>query len=56
MTEDLPDTTEGAEEMLRRWKVYDQEMKAIIAAAGVHQDADSWWGGRRHRRIDRPRS
>ncbi|WP_437353930.1 BrnA antitoxin family protein [Neorhizobium petrolearium] len=29
--------------MLRRWKVYDQEMKALIAAGGVHQDADGWW-------------
>lgn len=30
-------------ELLRRWQVYDAEMKALIAAGGVHQDADGWW-------------
>jgi len=28
--------------MLRRWTVYDQRMKALIAAGGLHQDADGW--------------
>lgn len=30
-------------EMLRRWQVYDREMRALIAAGGVHQDEDGWW-------------
>ncbi len=30
-------------ELFRRWQVYDAEMKALIAAGGVHQDADGWW-------------
>ena len=30
-------------EMLRRWKAYDRQMKAIIAKGGVHQDQDGWW-------------
>jgi hypothetical protein len=30
-------------EMFRRWQVYDREMRALIAAGGVHQDADGWW-------------
>jgi hypothetical protein len=29
--------------MQRRWENYDREMKAIIAAGGVHQDRDGWW-------------
>lgn len=43
VTRDLGDSEEDSAEMLRRWKVYDQEMKALIAAGGVHQDADGWW-------------
>ena len=31
------------EELVRRWKVYNSEMQLIIAAGGVHQDADGWW-------------
>jgi uncharacterized protein (DUF4415 family) len=30
-------------EMYRRWVVYDQQMKALIAKGGVHQDRDGWW-------------
>jgi hypothetical protein len=30
-------------EMFRRWQVYDREMRALIAAGGVHQDEDGWW-------------
>jgi len=30
-------------ELFRRWQIYDAEMKALIAAGGVHQDADGWW-------------
>lgn len=30
-------------EMQRRWKVYDREMRMLIAAGGVHQDGDGWW-------------
>jgi uncharacterized protein (DUF4415 family) len=43
ITKDLPDTDEGDAEMQRRWEAYDREMKAIIAAGGVHQDEDGWW-------------
>jgi len=31
------------EELLRRWEVYNSEMRALIAAGGVHQDQDGWW-------------
>lgn len=30
-------------EMQRRWETYNREMQEIIAAGGVHQDADGWW-------------
>jgi len=42
-TWDLGDTLEDADEMQRRWEAYDREMKALIAAGGVHQDEDVWW-------------
>lgn len=42
-TADLGDTPEDDAEMERRWQVYDREMKALIAAGGVHQDEDGWW-------------
>ena len=43
-THDLdPDTDEGGAEMERRWRKYDREMQALIAAGGVHQDFDGWW-------------
>ena len=43
ITRDLGDSPEDDAEMLRRWQVYDREMKALIAAGGVHQDHDGWW-------------
>lgn len=43
VTRDLGDSAEDAAEMLRRWEVYAREMQALIAAGGVHQDADGWW-------------
>jgi uncharacterized protein (DUF4415 family) len=42
-TADLGDSDEDDAEMQRRWEIYDKEMKALIAAGGVHQDADGWW-------------
>ena len=42
-TRDLGDSPEDDIEMLRRWELYNTEMQAIIAAGGVHQDADGWW-------------
>lgn len=42
-TKDLGDTAEDEAEMQRRWEAYNREMQAIIAAGGVHQDADGWW-------------
>lgn len=42
-TGDLGDTDEDDAEMHRRWEVYNREMQALIAAGGVHQDADGWW-------------
>ena len=42
-TRDLGDSAEDDAEMLRRWQVYHREMQALIAAGGVHQDADGWW-------------
>jgi uncharacterized protein (DUF4415 family) len=42
-THDLGDGPEDDAEMLRRWELYNTEMQAIIAAGGVHQDADGWW-------------
>lgn len=43
VTVDLGDTEQDEAEMVRRWKVYDQRMKALIAAGDVHQDEDGWW-------------
>lgn len=43
ITKDLGDTDADTIEMDRRWRAYDQEMKALIAAGGVHQDEDGWW-------------
>ena len=44
VTADLDlDSEEGDAEMQRRWETSDREMKALIAAGGVHQDEDGWW-------------
>lgn len=43
VTEDLGNGPEDDAEMQRRWEQYDREMKALIAAGGVHQDEDGWW-------------
>ncbi len=43
VTKDLGDSAEDEAEMMRRWTIYDREMKALIKAGGVHQDADGWW-------------
>ncbi|WP_210257250.1 hypothetical protein [Chelativorans sp. ZYF759] len=43
ITVDLGATEQDDAEMLRRWTVYDQRMKTLIAAGGVHQDEDGWW-------------
>lgn len=43
VTKDLDDTPEGDAEMQRRWEVYERDMRALIAAGGVHQDAEGWW-------------
>lgn len=43
VTKDLGNTPEDDAEMQRRWALYDREMKALIAAGGVHQDQDGWW-------------
>ena len=43
VTKDLGDSDADAEELERRWFVYKQEMDALIAAGGVHRDADGWW-------------
>ncbi|WP_245586732.1 hypothetical protein [Pleomorphomonas oryzae] len=43
VTKDLGDSPADDAEMTRRWQVYDREMKALIAAGGVHQDDDGWW-------------
>lgn len=43
ITKDLGDSSADEAEMMRRWEVYDREMKALIAAGGVHQDEDGWW-------------
>ena len=42
-TWELGDSPEDDAELQRRWEVYNAEMQAIIAAGGVHQDADGWW-------------
>lgn len=43
VTTDLADSDKDEAEMDRRWQEYDRRMKALIAAGGVHQDADGWW-------------
>lgn len=43
VTEDLGTGPEDDAEMQRRWEQYNREMKALIAAGGVHQDEDGWW-------------
>lgn len=43
VTSDLGDSAADAAEMERRWTVYRDEMVALIAAGGVHQDKDGWW-------------
>ena len=43
ITADLGDSDADADEMDRRWLVYRDEMNALIAAGGVHQDEDGWW-------------
>lgn len=43
VTKDLGNTPDDDAEMQRRWENYNREMKALIAAGGVHQDADGWW-------------
>jgi uncharacterized protein (DUF4415 family) len=43
ITKDLGDTPEDDAEMRRRWEAYERDMKVLIAAGGVHQDADGWW-------------
>ena len=43
VTKDLGDSEEDAAEAMRRWEAYDRGMKALVAAGGVHRDADGWW-------------
>jgi uncharacterized protein (DUF4415 family) len=43
VTKDLSDSDKDFVELHRRWTVYDQQMKQLIAAGGVHQDEDGWW-------------
>lgn len=43
VTKDLSDSPEDDAEMQRRWEQYDRDMRALIAAGGVHQDDDGWW-------------
>ena len=43
VTKDLGDSEADADEMERRWFAYRDAMKALIAAGGIHQDADGWW-------------
>lgn len=38
-TVDAPDDAE----LMRRWRKYDREMKALIATGTVYQDGDGWW-------------
>lgn len=42
-TAELGDTEADFDELVRRWRRYDAEMKALIAKGGVHQDEDGWW-------------
>lgn len=43
VTKDLGDSAADQAELLRRWEAYDRDMKALIAAGGIHQDEDGWW-------------
>lgn len=43
VTKDLGDSEEDVAEAMRRWEAYDRGMKALVAAGGVHRDADGWW-------------
>ena len=43
ITRDLGDSAADQAELLRRWEAYDRDMKALIAAGGIHQDEDGWW-------------
>lgn len=43
ITRGLGDSEEDDAERIRRWRAYDTQMQAVIAAGGVHQDADGWW-------------
>lgn len=43
VTKDLGDSPEDNAKMQRRWEQYDRDMRALIAAGGVHQDEDGWW-------------
>lgn len=43
VTKDLGHSKADVAEMNRRWQEYDRQMKVLIAAGGVHRDADGWW-------------
>jgi uncharacterized protein (DUF4415 family) len=44
ITKDLSsDSDADFDEMQRRWEEYDRQMRALIAAGGIHQDEDGWW-------------
>jgi uncharacterized protein (DUF4415 family) len=44
ITKDLSsDSDADFDEMQRRWEDYDRQMRALIAAGGIHQDEDGWW-------------
>lgn len=43
VTADLGNSAADDLEMERRWFVYRDEMRALIAAGGVRQDEDGWW-------------
>ena len=43
ITKDLGDSETDVAETDRRWQEYNRQMTALIAAGGVHQDADGWW-------------
>jgi uncharacterized protein (DUF4415 family) len=44
ITRDLDTTSEaGSAEMMRRWLVYRDGMRALVETGGFHQDGDGWW-------------
>lgn len=43
VTRDLGDSEADFAEMMRRWEVYDREMKALIATGSLRRDEDGWW-------------